>query len=152
MKTLKIFILLTFILGFASKVNAQTVVSKEAASNVTFWIDCVNEKATGNITAHLMLHFDKNGNLIRWQQMISGEFTGETTETVYSLKGIWQDNLQLETSGGVLTDNSQIIYRLVGQSGPNKGLNIRFHGLWHLVIDRNGDIQVVLWKPTLKCE
>ena len=152
MKTLKIFALLFFILGFTAKVNAQTVVSKEIQSNAEFGIDCANEWAIGTINFHLMLHYDKTGNLIRWQQLVTGELTGETTGTIYSVKGIWQDNLQLGTSNGSDPDNSQIIYRMVGMSGPNKGLITRFHGLWHLVFNPDGEIQVVFFKPTLNCE
>lgn len=152
MKTLKIFALLCVLLVFTTKVNAQTVVTKDVDNNASFGIDCINEWATGTITFHQMLHYDKDGNLIRSQFQPTGEFTGETSGTIYSLKGIWQDNLQLGTSNGANTDNSQIIYRLVGQSGPNKGVNIRFHGLWHLVFNPDGEIQVVFWKGTLNCE
>lgn len=152
MKTLKIIALLGLILGFTSKGNAQTVVTKNVDNNASFYIDCVNEWANGTIHFKLMLHFDKNGNVIRWQQLVTGEFTGENSETIYSLKGIWQDNLQLATSNGANTDNSQIIYRLKGESGLYKGFNFKFHGLWHLVISPNGEIQLVFWKPFFECE
>jgi hypothetical protein len=152
MKTLKIIALLCLILGFTSKVNAQTVVTKDVQSNAEFGIDCANEWAIGTINFHLILHYNKDGILIRWQQLVTGEVTGETTGTIYSIRGTWQDNLQLETSNGANTDNSQIIYRMVGISGPNKSLSTRFHGLWHLVFNPSGDIQVVFYKATLNCE
>jgi hypothetical protein len=152
MKTIKVFALLCLILCCASRVNAQTVVTKEVDNNASFGIDCVNEWASGTIHFKLILHFDKAGNLIRWQQLVTGQFTGETSETVYTLKGIWQDNLQLETSTGANTDNSQKIYRLEGKSGLYEGYNFRFHGLWHLTIKPNGEIAVVFWKPFFECD
>jgi hypothetical protein len=100
----------------------------------------------------VILHFDADGNLIRWQHLVKGEFTGEISGTIYTLKGIWQDNLQLETSAGANTDNSQIIYRLVGKSGLYEGYNFKFHGLWHLAIKPNGDVAVVFWKPFFECD
>jgi len=152
MKTLKIFALLCLVLCFTSKVNAQTVVTKEVDNNAWFWIDCVNEPASGTIHFNLMLHFDKAGNLIRWQQLVTGEFTGKTSGTIYGLKGIWQDNLQLATSKGALTDNSQIIYRLIGESGLYEGFNFKFHGLWHFVYTPDGELQIVFWKPFWECD
>jgi hypothetical protein len=152
MKTLKIIALLCLILGFTSKVNAQTVVTKEFDNNASFGIDCNNEWASGTIHFKLMLHFDKEGSLIRWQQLVTGEFKGETSGTIYSLKGIWQDNLQLVAPNGALTDNSQIIYRLRGESGLYKGFDFKFHGLWHFVYTPDGDLQVAFWKPFFECE
>jgi hypothetical protein len=100
-------------------------------------------------------HFNKDGVLIRFQQQVIGEFTGESG-TIYSLKGIWQDNNHVVFVDGDYvtdnTDNSQIIYRLRGESGLYKGVNIKFHGLWHLAIKPNGDIASVFWKPTLNCD
>jgi hypothetical protein len=155
MKTLKILALLCFILAFTTKVNAQTVVTKDVEFSSNFWIDCVNEPASGNVIIQFKEHFNKNGVLIRYQQQVTGEFTGESG-TIYSLKGIWQDNNHVVFVDGDYvtdnTDNSQIIYRLRGESGLYKGVNIRFHGLWHLAIKPNGDIVSVFWKPTLNCE
>jgi hypothetical protein len=155
MKTLKIFALLCFILAFTTKANAQTVVTKEVQSDAEFGIDCVNEYAIGTINFHQMLHFDKEGILIRYQQLVTGEFTGDSG-TIYSLKGIWQDNNHIVFVDGKWvtdnTDNSQIIYRLRGESGFYKGVNIKFHGLWHLAIKPNGDVASIFWKPTLKCD
>jgi hypothetical protein len=155
MKTLKIFALLCFVLCFTSKVNAQTVVTKNVDIPVNFWIDCVNEVASGTLTFQFKDHFNKDGVLIRYQNQASGELIGESG-TVYTLKGIWQDNNHVVLVDGEYvtdnTDNSQIIYRLVGQSGLYKGYNFKFHGLWHLAIKPNGDIAVVFWKPFFECD
>ena len=111
----------------------------------------MNEPAQGTVVMQLKEHFNKDGVLIRYQQKVTGEFTGESG-TIYSLKGIWQDNNHVVFTNGTYTDNSQIIYRLVGQSGLYKGVNIKFHGLWHLVVSPSGVIQNIIWKPTLNCD
>jgi hypothetical protein len=151
MKTLKVFALLSLVLAFTAKVNAQTVVTRDIQFPSNFFIDCVNEPATGTVTMQLKQHFNKDGILIRYQQEVTGEFTG-LSGTVYTLKGIWQDNNHIAFTNGAYTDNSQIIYRLVGQSGIYKDLNFKFHGLWKMTVTPNGDFIVVMWKPFFECD
>lgn len=83
---------------------------------------------------------------------VAGDLTGEVSETVYSLKGIWQDNNHIAFTNGAYTDNSQIIYRLVGKSGIYKDLNFKFHGLWKLTVKPDGEVIVAMWKPFFECE
>jgi hypothetical protein len=56
MKTLQVIALLSFVFAFTAKVNAQTVVTRDIQMPSNFWIDCVNESASGMVTVQFLTY------------------------------------------------------------------------------------------------
>lgn len=142
MKTLKILLTLSIISVFAiGNVNAQSTSVKEIDTPLAVFIPCAGELAVGIITLHVVLTYNKKGNLIKEHfQPMGGELVGEITGTVYHPTGVTQ------TKG--FEPYSYInLFHMVGP-----GIQFFVRQVFHYVILPDGDVKVVVDKYEVICK
>jgi hypothetical protein len=151
MKTLKIAFLLSILIAFTTKsLNAQTIQQRTLDVPVSVYVPCIPEIATGTATIQYFEHFDKSGNLIKWQfHMLGGKVTGEITGTVYTVSQMVNQQI-LVGKDSKYVENSQIIVHFQGTG--KGGVMLRWHNNFHITITPDGDITSLYWDPKEVCE
>jgi hypothetical protein len=151
MKTLKIAFLLCIMLAFTSKaLDAQTIQQRTIDVPVSVNVPCIPESATGTATIQYFEHFDKSGNLIKWQfHMLNGKVTGEVTGIVYTVSQMVNQQV-LFGKNGTYVENSQIIVHFQGTG--KDGVMLRLHDNFHITTNPNGDTPSFYWDPKEVCE
>jgi hypothetical protein len=146
MKTLRIFALLCFILGFNSRVNAQTFQFKFDIP-MTIEVPCLSDVLTGTITYHGTFSLVNEETVKRYQDQFHGELTGLTGE-VYRFVQIVNQQNKVEVSNGSYIENTTILWNLVGRGG----MKYSAHMLWHLTVKPDGEVIIANWKAKIECD
>ncbi len=153
MKTLRFFVILCFILGFISKVNAQSTSTRDIDIPYSFYIDCIGENAVGTLTIHILLHFDKDGYWTSFHyQPQGGALIGENTGNVYHPIGVTQEHWKSWQNGvnGAFTDTFINNYIAVGVGKDA----VKWGGkeTYHITATKDGEITVEVIKSETFCK
>lgn len=151
MKALKILAMVCFILGFTAKINAQSISTRDIGVPFSFYIDCIDEIATGTITLHTVVHFDNEGNWTSFHyQPQGGVLIGESSGTVYHAVGVNQSHWKSFTSNGSWTQTSinNFIAVGVGKDAVNWGGKATYHA----TVAKDGNIIVEFDKFETFCK
>ena len=144
MKNFKISSLLIAITLFVftgfNRVNAQTQ-SNNIPFSVLMWIPCANDGAgelvEGEFEVHVAWHYDKDGNLLRFNANPQcGTAIGLTTGTAFRVVGTTQGLTDINPTTGAFTDTYVNRFRVVGQGG----INFIVKQTTHLTINANDEI------------
>jgi hypothetical protein len=153
MKTLKFFVILSFIFGFTFKVNAQSISIRDIDIPWSFYIDCIGENAIGTLTLHTVIHSEKDGNWTSYHyQPQGGVLIGENTGNVYHTVGVTQEHWKSFQNGvnGAWTDTFINNYIAVGVGKDA----VKWGGkdTYHITVTKDGEVTVEFLKSETFCK
>jgi hypothetical protein len=144
MSTTKI-ILSLILIGTVATAQGWSQKTQSIKTELTYslWVDCVGEYAVGTLKINYLLHYDRDGNLVRWhRQPMGGTLTGTLTGTIYRAAGATQERLSGSYS---LVDNTH----LVGTG--RDGVQTRYHMNMKYTVNANGKITAEVEHETIFC-
>jgi hypothetical protein len=143
MKTLKILIALSIMLGFAT-----SAVDAQAQQGSTTWYQCYNLPCVGEVVCGDMTYsWFQNGKINKFE--LSGTFIGQSTGTVYKFKETWDDkHFGHEANDGNVNYHHETI-----MLHANGKLVAILHGIGHNTVNANGENVNDMWKGyELECK
>jgi hypothetical protein len=151
MKKLALFASVCLIFGLGTKVNAQSISTRDIDIPWSFYIPCLDEYAIGAITLHSLEHYNKNGELTKYHYQPSGGLIiGEKSGTVYHAVGRTQEQIKSAYTNGAWTDTYVDKAMCVGVG--NDAVTWRIEIVWHITITKEGETTSEVDKYTTSCE
>jgi len=145
MSVFKIFLSLLLIGAFSVQDGwSQKTRSVKTEITYSLWVECAGEYAVGTLKINHLLHYNRDGDLVRWhRQPMGGTMTGTLTGTIYRPAGATQERLVGSYS---LVDNTHII------GTGRDGVQSRYHMNLKYTINANGEITAEVEHETIFCK